>query len=80
MPTSNGPITLDSLPVGRQATIEAIEGGRGLVSRLATLGFIPGQRVDMVQNFGVGPLIVVIQNTRVALGRGEARKILVREA
>ena len=80
MPTSNGPIPLDSLPVGRQATIEAIEGGRGLVSRLATLGFIPGQRVDMVQNFGVGPLIVVIQNTRVALGRGEARKILVREA
>jgi ferrous iron transport protein A len=50
-----------------------------LVNRLATLGFIPGQRVDMVQNFGVGPLIVSVQNTRIALGRGEARKILVRE-
>lgn len=79
MSTDNGPIPLDSLPVGRQATIEAVSGGHGLVNRLATLGFIPGQRVDMVQNFGVGPLIVNVQNTRIALGRGEARKILVRE-
>lgn len=79
MSTSNGPIPLDNLPVGHQATIEAVAGGRGLVNRLATLGFIPGQRVDMVQNFGVGPLIVTVQNTRIALGRGEARKILVRE-
>ena len=80
MPMSDGTIPLDSLPVGRQATIEAVEGGCGVVNRLASMGFIPGQRVDMVQNFGVGPVIVVVQGTRIALGRGEARRVWVRQA
>jgi Fe2+ transport system protein FeoA len=31
----------------------------------------------MVQNFGHGPLIVLVRDTRVALGRGEAMKVLV---
>lgn len=79
MSTKNGSFPLDNLATGHQATIEALKGGRGFVNRLATLGFIPGQKIDMVQNFGNGPLIVNVQNTRVALGRGEARGILVKE-
>jgi len=31
----------------------------------------------MIQNFGHGPLIVNIRDTRIALGRGEAMKVLV---
>jgi Fe2+ transport system protein FeoA len=31
----------------------------------------------MVQNFGHGPLIVNIRGTRIALGRGEAAKVVV---
>jgi len=31
----------------------------------------------MLQNFGHGPLIVNIRDTRIALGRGEATKVLV---
>lgn len=31
----------------------------------------------MVQNFARGPLIVALRDTRLALGRGEAEKILV---
>jgi Fe2+ transport system protein FeoA len=31
----------------------------------------------MVQNYGNGPLIVLVRDTRIALGRGEAHKVLV---
>jgi len=47
------------------------------MSRLATLGFTPGAKLTMVQNFGRGPLIVSIRGTRIALGRGEAAKVHV---
>lgn len=45
---------------------------------MLTLGFTPGTRVTVIQNYGHGPLIVRVRDTRVALGRGEAEKILVR--
>ena len=73
-------MSLANLSVGQQAMIESLHGGRGLVSRLAVLGFIPGQKINMVQNFGRGPLIVEVRGARVALGRGEARKIIVKLA
>ena len=57
--------------------VGAVIGGRGFMSRLAALGFTPGTEVIMMQNFGRGPLIVSVRNTRVALGRGEAAKIWV---
>lgn len=68
---------LSSLPPGRAAQVGALTGGRGFVSHLVALGFTPGAKVIMVQNFGRGPLIVLVRNTRVALGRGEAAKIWV---
>jgi ferrous iron transport protein A len=45
---------------------------------MASLGFTPGAPVVMVQNFGRGPLIVLVREARIALGRGEADKVLVR--
>lgn len=51
--------------------------GWGLTSRLATLGFTPGAKVTIEQNFGHGPIIVMVRGTRIALGRGEAQKIIV---
>jgi Fe2+ transport system protein FeoA len=32
----------------------------------------------MRQNFGSGPVIVKVRDTRIALGRGEAMKVLVK--
>jgi ferrous iron transport protein A len=54
-----------------------IYSGCHLLSRLASLGFIPGARLRVVQSLGHGPIIVNLRDTRVALGRGEASKILV---
>jgi ferrous iron transport protein A len=73
-------IRLGALKKGERATIEGFEAGHSLVSRLAALGFTPGAEVEMIQNFGQGPVIVGVRDTRIALGRGEAAKVLVRDA
>jgi len=70
-------IPLVSLAPNEVGIVQYLAGGRGLTSRLATLGFTPGARVTMVQNFGRGPIIVMVRGTRIALGRGEAQKIIV---
>ena len=62
---------------GESAQIIGMQGGHQFLSRLASLGFTPGARLKMVQNYGHGPLIVKLRDTRVALGRGEAETILV---
>jgi Fe2+ transport system protein FeoA len=71
-------IPLSTLAKGEHATIDTLPGGRSISNRLVSLGFTPGVEVDMVQNYRHGPLIVALRGTRVALGRGEAGKILVR--
>jgi Fe2+ transport system protein FeoA len=48
-----------------------------LLSGLAALGFTPGARLRVMQNFGHSPVIVSVRDTRVALDRGEATKIRV---
>jgi ferrous iron transport protein A len=70
---------LGGLETGQTAVIHDFDAGHTLVSRLSALGFTPGARVTMIQNFGHGPVIVNIRDTRIALGRGEAAKVRVRE-
>jgi ferrous iron transport protein A len=69
--------TLSDLAPGEVGVVHKLTGGWGFMSRLATLGFTPGAKLTMVQNFGRGPLIVSIRGTRIALGRGEAAKVVV---
>ncbi len=68
---------LSSLATGEVGIVHNLAGGRGFVGRLAALGFTPGAEVTMVQNFGHGPIIVIVRDTRIALGRGEAWKVQV---
>lgn len=68
---------LGAVPAGESVQIRTLAGGHEFLSRLASLGFTPGTRVTVVQNRGRGPLIVTLRDTRVALGRGEALRILV---
>ena len=54
------------------------EGGRELTSRLAALGLVAGSPLELLQNSEHGPVLVRVHNTRVALGRNEARKVWLR--
>lgn len=72
-----GTLSLAQVPPGQRARVAAIHGGRGLVGRLAALGLIPGTLVTLLTNVGKGPVILEVRGARLALGRGQAEKILV---
>jgi ferrous iron transport protein A len=44
------------------------------------MGLTVGSRLEVLQNRGRGPMLVRVRETRIALGHGEAIKILVEEA
>jgi ferrous iron transport protein A len=66
---------LNDLAAGETGMVQELDGGTQFRSRMASLGFTPGAAVKMVQNYGHGAVIVSLRGTRVALGRGEARKV-----
>jgi Fe2+ transport system protein FeoA len=68
---------LSAVATGESVQIRSMDGGHTFLSRLASLGFTPQTRLRVVQNYGHGPIIVVLRDTRIALGRGEASKIIV---
>jgi len=75
------PTTLTSRPLtdvspGERVRVVAVGGGKRFVQRLADLGLMLDAELQVVNN--IGPIIVALDNTRVALGRGVAAKILVR--
>lgn len=70
---------LDEVKAGRRAFVRKLRGGKEFVNRMAALGFTVGAEVQVVQNFRRGPLLTLIRGARVALGRGEALKVLVEE-
>lgn len=70
-------ISLDMLNIGEEARLVTVLGGRWIRRRLSALGLCPGTKVTMIQNAGWGPVILGVMDSRVALGRGMAQKILV---
>jgi ferrous iron transport protein A len=75
-PTFKAGVTqLNELQAGETGVVRELDGGTHFRSRMASLGFTPGALVKMLQNYGHGAVIVSLRGTRVALGRGEARKV-----
>ncbi len=70
-------LALRALPTGSSARVAALTGGHELMARLAALGLTPGTRLEVAQNPSNGPVIVLVRDTRLALGRSEAAHILV---
>jgi Fe2+ transport system protein FeoA len=70
---------LTNVKTGMRVVLASIDGGRQAEMRLAEMGFLPGVEIHIVNNSGIGPLTVIIKGTKLALGHGLARKILVKE-
>lgn len=68
---------LHGLPTGSSGQVMALTGGHHLVARLAALGLTPGATFEVAQNPSHGPVIVLVRDTRLVLGRGEAAHVLV---
>jgi len=71
--------TLDTLPPGSRAEVVGFAWrGSGVAYRLMQMGFTPGAVVEVVANYGRGPLVVRVRGVEVAIGRGLASKVLVK--
>jgi len=71
-------IPLSEIQTGNHGVLESMRAGRGLSSRLTSLGLTPGTDVTVLQNYGHGPMIINVRGTHVALSRGLARHLLVK--
>ena len=71
-------LSLLQLRPGQSAVVVGCSAGHGLMCRLAAMGFTPGSRLTVLSNYGGGPLLVMVHGSRIALGRGEAAKVMVR--
>lgn len=70
--------TLDTLPVGQQATVAALSAPAEQRLRLLELGFVPGGTVAAVQESPFGdPVAYQVCGAVIALRRTDARQIQV---
>jgi Fe2+ transport system protein FeoA len=69
------PLTI--IQTGRRVKLVSIDSGEGLSGRLASLGLVPGAEVEVMSNLSHGPVILMVGESRVMLGRGMAEKIRV---
>jgi ferrous iron transport protein A len=72
-------LPLSMVNTGESVKLVRIAAGRRLRRRLTELGLIPGVEFKIMQDEG-GPLLLAVKDTRLALGRGMAHKIIVRTA
>ena len=70
-------VSLDKIPPGTSVVVRKLECGRELATRLAALGLSIESQVKVLQNRSHGPLLVLVRDTRIALGRSQSLKILV---
>ncbi|MFO7633499.1 MAG: FeoA family protein [Caldilinea sp.] len=64
---------------GQPVRLTRILAGRKLTHRLTELGLTPGVNFEVLHDHG-GPLLLAVRDSRLALGRGMASKILVETA
>jgi Fe2+ transport system protein FeoA len=74
-------MTLQALPLsmvapGERVRLLKINAGEGLAGRLSALGLTPGVELTIVQDAG-GPLLLAVRDSRLAVGRGMAQKMVV---
>ncbi len=68
---------LSMVPEGSEVVIVGFKGGARFVQKLADMGFVPGTRVKVIRNQRGGPMIVLLREGRLAIGRGVAMKVEV---
>ena len=73
---SNHTLPLTHVPVGKLVRLVEIKGGREITHRLVEMCFNPGVEFKIIQDAG-GPLLLAIRDSRIALGRSMAFRVLV---
>jgi len=69
---------LSAVEAGETVRLVRVDAGRGLNSRLASMGFVSNVEITVVSNGHPGPFVIVVKDVKMVLGRGVAHKIMVR--
>ncbi|NLY38896.1 MAG: ferrous iron transport protein A [Firmicutes bacterium] len=71
-------VPLVEMKAGQVGTVAEIRGGRGLVTKLHSLGIRPGKKITMLSSiFHGGPVVVDVDGFQLAIGYGKALRIFV---
>ncbi len=68
---------LSKVQAGETVKLVSIKAGRGMNSRLASMGLVPNVEITVINNSHPGPFVISVKNTKMMLGRGMAHKIMV---
>jgi Fe2+ transport system protein FeoA len=68
-------IPLSSVAPGQMVAVKRIDGGRGIVQRLAEMGISAGTELRVVR--GTGPMIVDAKGHRLVIGAGMVDRVVV---
>ncbi|EET86283.1 FeoA family protein [Clostridium carboxidivorans P7] len=69
---------LNFVSIGKYAEVNSVMAGEMMCKKLMEMGVNKGSLIEIVKNDS-GPLIIKIGETRLALGRGMAQKVMVSE-
>lgn len=70
-------MVLSMVDEGKEVTLAHINGGRGMRSKLYSMGLVPGAAFTVLSGNGTGPVLLRVKDSRLAIGRGTAQKIIV---
>jgi ferrous iron transport protein A len=71
-------VALSDMKRGQSGVVSEIGGGQGIRQRLSALGVRPGDSLRVVRSAPfLGPVLVEIGGTELAIGRGMAQRIRV---
>lgn len=71
-------VSLDEMNIGQAGLITQITGGHGQKRHLRSIGFREGKNIKIITKQPVGgPIIVDMNGSQIAIGRGMAVRVLV---
>jgi ferrous iron transport protein A len=71
-------LSVAQMRTGQTGTVVGVMGGPGLVRRLDAMGIRPGKPVTKISStLFHGPVTISVNSSRVAVGFGMARRIIV---
>jgi Fe2+ transport system protein FeoA len=70
-------LSLDQVFPGARVVVRALEAERDVNGRMMQLGLVVGAEAEVLQSQAGGPMLIRARRTLLAVGREEAKKILV---
>ncbi len=69
---------LTEIDTGISVIIVKFEGGGAFKEKLISMGILPGKEIEVLSSRKNGPVVIKVNDTRLALGHGMAQKIYVK--